>query len=99
MTCQPGCMVFDGGERKHRRDCEHYPESLTKLWHDAEAGYVAEIERLRSALRQVAKPGYGLQGIDEDHGHDPNAYNYHAMIYWKSQAEQMQIAARSALNI
>ncbi len=58
----------------------------------------AENARLRGALKQVAKPGYGLQGVEEDYGHDPNAYNYHAMIYWKSQAEQMQIEARRALN-
>ncbi len=53
MACQPGCMVFDGGERKHRRDCEHYPESLTKLWHDTEADYIAEIDRLRAVLEEV----------------------------------------------
>ena len=54
MTCQPGCISFDGGEKKHRRDCDHYPESLTKIWHDAEAGYVAEIERLRGVLGRYA---------------------------------------------
>ena len=48
--CQPGCMSFDGGEVKHRRDCVHYPESLTKIWHDTEAELRAENERLRAAL-------------------------------------------------
>jgi hypothetical protein len=43
-------MAFDGGEVKHRRDCVHYPESLTKLWHDTEAELRAEIERLRDEL-------------------------------------------------
>ena len=48
--CEAGCMVFTGGERKHHRDCPYYPESMTKLWHDTEADYVAEIERLRTSL-------------------------------------------------
>lgn len=52
--CEAGCMSFDGGEVKHRRECVYYPESLTKLWHDTEAAYVAEIERLRAALEQIA---------------------------------------------
>ncbi len=50
MQCIPGCMVFDGGERKHHRDCPHYPESLTKIWHDCEIKLTNEIERLRNEL-------------------------------------------------
>jgi hypothetical protein len=53
MPCEAGCLSFDGGEKKHHRDCEHYPESLTKLWHDTEAAYIAEIDRLRSTLETV----------------------------------------------
>lgn len=53
IECQPGCMAFDGGEVKHRRDCVHYPESLTKLWHDTESELRAEIDRLRDALREA----------------------------------------------
>ena len=53
MKCEAGCKVFYGGERKHHRNCVHYPESLTKLWHDTEAGYLAEIERLRYVLEGV----------------------------------------------
>ena len=53
MPCQAGCLSFDGGEKKHHRDCEYYPESLTKLWHDTEADYIAEIERLRTTLKTV----------------------------------------------
>lgn len=51
--CQAGCMSFEGGEVKHRRDCVHYPESLTKLWHDTEGRYVADLAAMELALRQV----------------------------------------------
>ena len=51
--CQPGCMSFDGGEVKHRLDCVHYPESLTKVWHDREAELSAEITRLRACLENT----------------------------------------------
>lgn len=51
--CEAGCMSFDGGEVKHRRDCAHYPESLTKLWHDHESKLHAEIDRLRYVLSGV----------------------------------------------
>tara|TARA_R110000744_G_scaffold371480_2_gene482508 strand:- start:2784 stop:3008 length:225 start_codon:yes stop_codon:yes gene_type:complete len=44
-------MSFDGGERKHHRDCVHYPESLTKMYDDA----LAENERLRFALREIVR--------------------------------------------
>ena len=50
MQCEAGCMHFTGGEVKHHRDCPYYPDSLTKIWHDTEAEYVAEINRLRAAL-------------------------------------------------
>jgi hypothetical protein len=46
-------MVFDGGERKHHRDCVHYPESLTKLWHDTEDALRAEIDRMHIALSEI----------------------------------------------
>ena len=52
--CEAGCMSFDGGEVKHRRDCVHYPESLTKIWHDTEAALLAENEKLRAALEPFA---------------------------------------------
>ena len=52
--CVAGCMVFDGGERKHHRDCAVYPESLTKLWHDTEAALSARIEELEAHLDRVA---------------------------------------------
>lgn len=67
--CEAGCMVFDGGERKHHRDCVHYPESLTKLWHDTEAGYVAEIERLRVALDPFA---FALKAARQRLGEHPD---------------------------
>lgn len=51
--CEAGCMSFDGGEVKHHRDCTQYPESLTKLWHDTEAQYLGEIDRLRYVLGGV----------------------------------------------
>ena len=53
QKCEAGCMAFDGGEKKHHRDCVHYPESLTKLWHDKESAYLAEIDRLRYVLGGV----------------------------------------------
>lgn len=51
--CEAGCLVFDGGEVKHHRDCVHYPESLTKVWHDREAELVAEIDRLRGLVKRL----------------------------------------------
>lgn len=62
MQCVSGCMNYDGGERKHHRDCPHYPESLTKVWHDTEAAYIAEIERLRwwlEFIRAQSRTAYG----------------------------------------
>jgi len=53
MKCQAGCISFDGGEKKHRKDCDFYPESLTKMWHDTEAELTSEIERLNRVLDAV----------------------------------------------
>ena len=62
--CEAGCMSFDGGEVKHHRDCVHYPESLTKLWHDTEAAYQAEIDRLRAEVEAWRErfPAVGYDG-------------------------------------
>ena len=53
QRCEAGCMAFDGGEKKHHRDCVHYPESLTKLWHDTEAELRGEINRRDNVLGQL----------------------------------------------
>lgn len=47
--CQPGCNVFTGGERRHDKNCVHYPESLTKIYDDRDA----ELKRLRHMVRQM----------------------------------------------
>lgn len=70
--CQPGCMSFDGGEVKHRRDCVHYPESLTKLWHDTEAELRAEIAMLRTALAFYAKDCAADTTYEMDCGYEGN---------------------------
>ena len=51
--CEAGCLSFDGGEVKHTRGCVHYPESLTKLWHDTEARYIHDLSILEVALRKI----------------------------------------------
>lgn len=45
--CIAGCQSFDGGEKKHHKDCPYYNESLTKFNAD-------EIERLRKLLAEAA---------------------------------------------
>lgn len=45
-SCQAGCTYFDGGEKRHDRNCIHYPESRTKMYDDA----LVEITRLKAQL-------------------------------------------------
>ena len=47
--CEAGCISFDGGEKKHHRDCVHYLESQTKLLSDA----LAENEAMNLALGDI----------------------------------------------
>ena len=28
--CIAGCQIYSGNERKHHKDCPHYPESFSK---------------------------------------------------------------------
>ena len=37
--CEAGCKVFTGGEIKHHKDCQYYPESLSKMYDDLESKY------------------------------------------------------------
>ena len=53
-------------------------------------------DKLREALKQIVEPKYGLQGIMEDYS-DTNAFNYHAMKYWRDLAQSYQAIARAAL--
>ena len=46
--CCAGCISFDGGERKHLKECVFYPESRTKMFDDV----CAERDALR--LNNVA---------------------------------------------
>ena len=50
MKCDAGCVVFDGGERKHLKTCPFYPESRTKMYDDV----IAENTKLRNALEDIA---------------------------------------------
>jgi len=52
---------------------------------------------MREALEKIARTKFGLQNVLEDHGHDTNAYNYHAMVYWKRLATSYQEIARAAV--
>lgn len=56
--CEAGCEHFHGGEVRHHRDCGHYPESLTKLWHDTEAKYIARIETLEAENAKLRLMAY-----------------------------------------
>ena len=62
MQCVAGCKAFDGGERKHHRDCPYYPESLTKIWHDTEDALRAENRRLCSILSGALAEYTDLEG-------------------------------------
>ena len=52
--CVPGCKHYYGGELKHHKDCVHYPESLSKMWDDAQA----EITLLREFARVLLDDDY-----------------------------------------
>lgn len=52
---------------------------------------------LAEALERIARSKYGLQNIQEDHGHDTNAYNFHAMKYYQRLAHEYEQTARQAL--
>jgi hypothetical protein len=32
--CVAGCKVYDGGEKRHHKDCHYYPESWSKMYDD-----------------------------------------------------------------
>jgi hypothetical protein len=46
--CEAGCISFHGGERKHHKDCGHYPHSLTKVNAD-------RIEELEAKLAKAVE--------------------------------------------
>lgn len=45
--CIAGCKVFDGGERKHHKDCAFYQQSLSRIMDEQEL----IIERLKDVIR------------------------------------------------
>lgn len=65
-----------------------------KLHHEARD----ERDAMKADLMKIAAHRYGLQGIQEDYGHDTNAYNYHAYKYYSELASEFQAIARAALK-
>jgi hypothetical protein len=53
QTCVPGCMRFDGGEKRHHPDCPFYAESLTKMNADRIAALEAENRQLLDRLDTI----------------------------------------------
>jgi hypothetical protein len=37
--CEAGCKVFTGGEIRHDKNCQYYPESFTKMYDDLECKF------------------------------------------------------------
>ena len=56
------------------------------------------IEELEAALENISKPTYGLLDIQVNYGSDANAYNLHAMEYWRSLAQEYGRIACEALK-
>jgi hypothetical protein len=81
---------FVGNCPGEREKCREVADALTTLR--------ARVAGLEVALTKIAAPGYGLQGIQEDYGHDTNAYNYHAGKYFTDQYFGLQKIARAALS-
>jgi len=48
--CETGCRLFDGGERRHEKNCAFYPESFTEMYDKSQA----ENKRLCEALKIYA---------------------------------------------
>ena len=58
--CEPGCISYYGGEKKHHRDCPYYPESLTKLNADRIEALLAE----RDALEAEAEGAHAIIAVE-----------------------------------
>ena len=41
--CETGCITYTGGEKRHDKNCQYYPESLTKMYDDL----LNEVKNLR----------------------------------------------------
>jgi hypothetical protein len=54
--CEAGCISFYGGERKHHKDCGHYPHSLTKVNADRIEELEAKLAKAVEALEYYAAP-------------------------------------------
>lgn len=65
---------------------------------DEIAALRARVAELEGVLRQIAKPAVGLQAIQEDYGHDTNAYNFQAMKYFTLRCHRLQSQARAILS-
>ncbi len=48
LVCVPGCMAFDGGEKRHHKDCLFSQNHLAKRYDD-----------LKKEMEQPAKPNLG----------------------------------------
>jgi hypothetical protein len=47
--CEAGCKSYDGGERRHHKDCAYYNDSFTKRYDDLAMDYKALIKKLEVA--------------------------------------------------
>ena len=59
VKCVAGCASFYAGEKRHHKDCPHYPESLTK----ANADRIEELEaKLSKAVEGLKKSQQEIDG-------------------------------------
>lgn len=61
--CEPGCISYYGGEKKHHRDCPYYPESLTKLNADRIEALLAERDALEDERETLKAEVEGAMAI------------------------------------
>jgi hypothetical protein len=61
--CEAGCISFHGGERKHHKDCGHYPHSLTKVNADCIEELKAKLKKAKGILEREIQRVQEIQSV------------------------------------
>jgi hypothetical protein len=73
-------------------------ETVIKDWAEVSQRNYKLAKRFYTALKQITKPQYGLQGIQEDYDIDSSEYDRARADYYCRLVNMYQKIAREALN-
>jgi len=76
--CETGCQHYTGGEIRHIKNCQHYPESFSEMYDNLKESHLNIVKSLPTNEEIHAK----INELFDSHGKDNGRYVSQEVAIW-----------------